>query len=80
MLSNTTLLVTVQRTADGRLLTGKIELPSPVVFGLSLGDVRAQNLFWANVRHQLGLEEDKTYVLLRYYIMEEADLHRRVAV
>lgn len=74
---NTILLTTVQRTADGRLLTGRVELPSPVVFGLSLGDVRAQNLFWANVRAQLGLEEDKTYVLIRYYVMEEQDLQRR---
>ena len=74
---NTMLLVTVQRTSDGRLLTGQVELPSPVVFGLSLGDVRAQNLFWANVRYQLGLEEDKTYVLIKYYVMEEADLQRR---
>jgi hypothetical protein len=74
---NTTLLTTVQRTADGRLLTGHVELPSPVVFGLSLGDVRAQNLFWANVRSQMCLEEDKTYVLIKYYVMDQADLERR---
>lgn len=74
---NTILLTTVQRTADGRLLTGRVELPSPVVFGVSLGDVKAMNLFWANVRAQLGLEEDKTYVLIKYYVMEEQDLQRR---
>lgn len=76
---NSVLLVSVQRTSDGRVLTGHVKLPSPVVFGVSLGDVRAQNLFWANVRNQMCLEEDKTYVLLRYYVMEEQDL-QRVAV
>lgn len=74
---NSTLLVTVQRTSDGRLLTGQIELPSPVVFGVSLGDIKAMNLFWSNVRYQMGLEEDKTYVLIRYYVMDQADLERR---
>lgn len=74
---NSVLLVSVQRTSDGRVLTGHVELPSPVVFGVSLGDVKAMNLFWSNVRAQLGLEEDKTYVLLRYYMMEEQDLQRR---
>lgn len=74
---STMLLVTVQRTCDGRLLTGQVELENPIVFGLSLGDIRAQNLFWANVRNQMCLEEDKTYVLIKYYIMEEQDLQRR---